>query len=405
MSEANVSQSANGGSAVGSVDGAAGALESSIRASEEATANFGETLQQGERVRTEVAETAAQLEDRMKLGIRLLKALEQERTRTEAAAAGDGQRALPAEWQQKIDDLGARVTATEQRLSAAGSDPDQHGTLEQQCADLEARLAAAEERLAEDAAGEATQALARRLDGLEKRIEGTLSRLAANASQRAPDTTAELGEIEARLDAAIERFEEDVQAKSERILERAESAAETVRRARDSVERLAGQIAETVKGWPPPRAADDAPVTAHEEPTSAGPLTKFEEPPLEAPAADVDEDGHKDEQSEQVAKLLASKQQLEARLLEFAARCDELEAARVSAISAERAKSSFLAAMPEELRAPIDGVINVIEQLRDLFRPLALMAVLVSVRSGRLQGRLLELRRPPIRQRFFVRPR
>ena len=167
MSQANVGQSVNGGSTVGGVDDAAGVLESLIRASEEATAKFGEILQRGERVRTEVAETAAQLEDRMKLGIRLLKALEQERTRTEAAAAGDGHQDLPAEWRQKIDDLGARVTATEQRLSSASSDPDQHGTLEQQCADLEARLAAAEERLGEDAAGEATQALARRLDDLE----------------------------------------------------------------------------------------------------------------------------------------------------------------------------------------------------------------------------------------------
>lgn len=364
MSEANVSQSVNGGSPVGGVDGAAGVLESLIRASEDATAKFGETLQRGERVRTEVDETAAQLEDRMKLGIRLLKALEQERTRTEAAAAGDGHQDLPAEWRQKIDDLGARVTATEQRLSSASSDPDQHGTLEQQCADLEARLAAAEERLGEDAAGEATQALARRLDDLENRIEGTLSRLAANASQRTPETTADLGKLEARLGATIERFEEELQTKSERILERAESAAETVRCARDSVERLAGQIAETVKGWPPPRAADDAPATAHQELTSDGSPTKFEEPPLEVPAADVDGNGHEDEQPKRVAELLASKQELEARLLEFAARCDELEAARVSAISAERARNTYLAALPEELRAPIDGVFNVIEQLR-----------------------------------------
>ncbi len=364
MSEADVSQSVNGGSPVGGVDGAGGAPESLIRASEDATAKFGEILQRGERVRTEVAETAAQLEDRMKLGIRLLKALEQERTRTEAAAAGDGRQDLPAEWRQKIDDLDARVTATEQRRSSAGSDPDQHGTLEQPSTDLEARLAAAEERLAEDAAGAATQALAQRLDGLEKRIEGTLSRLAANASKRIPDTTADGGKSEARLVAAIERFEQEVQTKSERILGRAESAAETVRRARDSVERLAGQIAETVKGWPPPRAADDSPATAHETPTSDGPPTKFEEPPLEAPAADVDGNGHKGEQPEQVAELMASKQKLEARLLEFASRCDELEAARVSAISAERAKTSYLAALPEELRAPIDGVFNVIEQLR-----------------------------------------
>ncbi|MHC4447508.1 MAG: ATP-binding protein, partial [Planctomycetota bacterium] len=261
-------------------------------------------------------------------------------------AAGATTRALA----RRIAGVEKQVEGALSRFDADASQRAPGGTAE--VAEIEARL------------GEATQALARRIDGVEKRIEGTLSRLAANASQRAPGGTAELAEIEARLGAAIERFEEEVQAKTERILGRAESAAETVQRARDSVERLAGQIAETVKGWPPPRAAADAPATAHEEPTSDGPPTKFEEPPLEAPAAGVDEDGHEDEQPEQVAELLASKQELEARLLEFAARCEELEAAPVSAISAERAKSSFLAAMPEELRAPIEGVVNVIEQLR-----------------------------------------
>ncbi|MHC4109393.1 MAG: hypothetical protein ACYSTY_15060, partial [Planctomycetota bacterium] len=202
MSEANVSQSVDGGSPVGDVDGAAGVLEPLIRASEEASAKFGDILQRGERVRTEVAETAAQLEDRMNLGIRLLKALEQERTRTEAAAARDSQQDLPAEWRQKINDLGARVTATEQHISAAGSDPDR--ALEQPWAELEAGLAAVE----------------RRIDGLENRLEGAPSRLATGASPQTHDTTAELAEIEARLGQAIERHAEEAAGATTRALAR-----------------------------------------------------------------------------------------------------------------------------------------------------------------------------------------
>ncbi len=64
-----------------------------------------------------------------------------------------------------------------------------------------------------------------------------------------------------------------------------------------------------------------------------------------------------------VEELLSSNKVLEGRVAEYAAQCARMEEERDSAETADQAKGRFLAAMPEEMQTPLDGLVSIIEQL------------------------------------------
>ena len=278
------------------VDDLAETIETVISDFQRAAGKLTNLTDQAQRHRAEAEQASAKLEQRLRLGLRLLKAL-QERTDTIAAAT---------------EDLDERQRRTEQA----------EARLEQQFVEFDDRLKEAVAQFQQQTAN-TSDAMLERASAVAQITEKTEVNVALMA-QRVSEAL-----VEARQQPQIV------------------APPPTPSVDKDVVEDLSDcdECKDTVE-------ADSTPGTIAAAESSVGPGPPLTAPPREQGAPGVDD-------------LRSTTTELQGELDALSARCERLKAARPSALDPPGSPSQFLAEMSSELRTPIDGVISMIELLRD----------------------------------------
>ena len=278
------------------VDDLAETIETVISDFQRAAGKLTNLTDQAQRHRAEAEQASAKLEQRLRLGLRLLKAL-QERTDTIAAATED------------LDERQRRTERAEARL-------------EQQFVEFDDRLKEAVAQFQQQTAN-TSDAMLERASAVAQITEKTEVNVALMA-QRVSEAL-----VEARQQPQIV------------------APPPTPSVDKDVVEGISDrdECKDTVEAGPTPGTI----ATAE---SSVGPG-----PPLTAPPRDEGAPG--------VDDLRSTTTELQGELDALSARCERLKAARPSALDPPGSPSQFLAEMSSELRTPIDGVISMIELLRD----------------------------------------
>lgn len=278
------------------VDNLAETIETVISDFQRAAGKLTNLTDQAQRHRAEAEQASAKLEQRLRLGLRLLKAL-QERTDTIAAAT---------------EDLDERQRRTEQA----------EARLEQQFVEFDDRLKEAVAQFQQQTAN-TSDAMLERASAVAQITEKTEVNVALMA-QRVSEAL-----VEARQQPQIV------------------APPPTPSVDKDVVEDLSDcdECKDTVE-------ADPTPGTIAAAESSVGPGLPLTAPPREQGAPGVDD-------------LRSTTTELQGELDALSARCERLKAARPSALDPPGSPSQFLAEMSSELRTPIDGVISMIELLRD----------------------------------------
>ncbi|MCH8314413.1 MAG: PilZ domain-containing protein [Planctomycetes bacterium] len=281
------------------VDDLAETIETVIGDFQRAAGKLTNLTDQAQRHRAEAEQASAKLEQRLRLGLRLLKAL-QERTDTIAAAT---------------EDLDERQRRTEQA----------EARLEQQFVEFDDRLKEAVAQFQQHTTN-TSDAMLERASAVAQITEKTEVNVALMA-QRVSEAL-----VEARQQPQIvappptPSVDEDV---VEGISDRDEC--------KDTVE------------------ADPTPGTIATAESFVGPGLPLTAPPRDQAAPGIND-------------LRSTTTELQGELDALSARCERLKAARQSALDppgSPGSPSQFLAEMSSELRTPIDGVISMIELLRD----------------------------------------
>ena len=278
------------------VDDLAETIETVISDFQRAAGKLTNLTDQAQRHRAEAEQASAKLEQRLRLGLRLLKAL-QERTDTIAAAT---------------EDLDERQRRTEQA----------EARLEQQFVEFDDRLKEAVAQFQQQTAN-TSDAMLERASAVAQITEKTEVNVALMA-QRVSEAL-----VEARQQPQIV------------------APPPTPSVDKDVVEDLSDcdESKDTVE-------ADSTPGTIAAAESSVGPGLPPTAPPRDQGAPGVDD-------------LRSTTTELQGELDALSARCERLKAARPSALDPPGSPSQFLAEMSSELRTPIDGVISMIELLRD----------------------------------------
>ncbi|MCH7847031.1 MAG: PilZ domain-containing protein [Planctomycetes bacterium] len=278
------------------VDDLAETIETVISDFQRAAGKLTNLTDQAQRHRAEAEQASAKLEQRLRLGLRLLKAL-QERTDTIAAAT---------------EDLDERQRRTEQA----------EARLEQQFVEFDDRLKEAVAQFQQQTAN-TSDAMLERASAVAQITEKTEVNVALMA-QRVSEAL-----VEARQQPQIV------------------APPPTPSVDKDVVEDLSDcdECKDTVE-------ADPTPGTIAAAESSVGPGLPLTAPPRDQGAPGVDD-------------LRSTTTELQGELDALSARCERLKAARPSALDPPGSPSQFLAEMSSELRTPIDGVISMIELLRD----------------------------------------
>jgi len=285
------------------VDDLAETIETVIGDFQRAAGKLTDLTDQAERHRTEVEQASANLDQRLHLGLRLLKAL-QERTDNIAAATED------------LDERQRRTDQAEARL-------------QQQFVEFDDRL--------KEAVAQFQQHTANTSDALLRR--------ASAVAQIAEDAEVNVALMAHRVSEAL------VEARQQPQIVGPEPAPPAAVENVENTPHRQG-CKDRVDPGSIPSAVPD-PIATAESSVLPG-------PPLPAPA--------RDEAAPGVDDLRSTTTQLEGELDALSARCERLKAARPSALSPPDSPGSpnqFLAEMSSELRTPIDGVISMIELLRD----------------------------------------
>ncbi len=278
------------------VDDLAETIETVIGDFQRAAGKLTNLTDQAQHHRAEAEQASAKLEQRLRLGLRLLKAL-QERTDNIAAAT---------------EDLDERQRRTEQA----------EARLQQQFVEFDDRLKEAVAQFQQHTAN-TSDALLERASAVAQITEKTEVNVALMA-QRVSEAL-----VEARQQPQIV------------------APPPTPSVDKDVVEDLSDcdECKDTVE-------ADSTPGTIATAESFVGPGPPLPAPPRDQAAPGVDD-------------LRSTTTQLQGELDALSARCERLKAARPSALGPPGSPSQFLAEMSSELRTPIDGVISMIELLRD----------------------------------------
>ncbi len=282
------------------VDDLAETIETVIGDFQRAAGKLTNLTDQAQRHRAEAEQASAKLEQRLRLGLRLLKAL-QERTDTIAAAT---------------EDLDERQRRTEQA----------EARLEQQFVEFDDRL--------KEAVAQFQQHTANTSDALLERASAV-----AQIAEKAEVNVALMAQrvSEALVEA---RQQPQIVAPPPTPSPAVENVEDTPNR-QESEDRVdPGSVSSAVPGLP-----------AIAE-SSVGPSVPLTAPPRNRAAPGIGD-------------LHSTTTELQGELDALSARCERLKAARPSALDPPGSPSQFLAEMSSELRTPIDGVISMIELLRD----------------------------------------
>lgn len=145
-------------------------------------------------------------------------------------------------------------------------------------------------------------------------------------------------EFDDRLKEAVAQFQQHTANTSDALLKRASAVAQIAENAEVNVALMAQRVSEAL-------------VEARQQPQIVGPKS----PPS------VDENVA----APSIDDLGSTTTELQGELDTLSARCERLKAARPSAVSPPGSPSRFLAEMSSELRTPIEGVISMLELLRD----------------------------------------
>ena len=282
------------------VDDLAETIETVIGDFQRAAGKLTNLTDQAQRHRAEAEQASAKLEQRLRLGLRLLKGL-QERTDNIAAAT---------------EDLDERQRRTEQA----------EARLQQQFVEFDDRL--------KETVAQFQQHTANTSDALLNR--------ASAVAQIAENAEVNVALMAQRISAALVEARQRPQSVGPRpapsVDEENVEAAPNRQESEDRVD--PGSVPSAVPGLP---------ATAE---SSVGP-----DPPLPAPPRDQAAPGIDD--------LRSTTTQLQGELDALSARCERLKGARPSALDPPCSRNEFLAEMSSELRTPIEGVISMIELLRD----------------------------------------
>ena len=278
------------------VDDLAETIETVIGDFQRAAGKLTNLTDQAQRHRVEAEQASAKLEQRLRLGLRLLKAL-QERTDNIAAAT---------------EDLDARQRRTEQA----------EARLQQQFVEFDDRL--------KEAVAQFQQQTVNTSDALLERASAVV--------QITEKTEVNVALMAQRVSEALVEARQQPQ-----IVAPPPTASVDEAVAQDTPD--CNDCKDTVEADPTPGAI----ATAESSVGADLPLTA---PPREQAAPGIND-------------LRSTTTQLQGELDALSARCERLKAAGQSALGPPGSPSQFLAEMSSELRTPIDGVISMIELLRD----------------------------------------
>ncbi len=282
------------------VDDLAETIETVIGDFRRAAGKLTDLTDQAQRHRTEAEQASAKLEQRLHLGLRLLKAL-QERTDNIAAAT---------------EDLDERQRRTEQA----------EARLQQQFVEFDDRL--------KEAVAQFQYHTANTSDALLTR--------ASAVAQIAENAEVNVALMAQRVAKALAEARQQPQIAGPRPTPSVdeENVEDTPNRQASEDRVDPGSVPSAVPG--PIATAESSVVPAQPRPA----------PPRDQAAPGIDD-------------LRSTTTQLEGELDALSARCERLQAARPPAPGPPGSASQFLAEMSSELRTPIDGVISMIELLRD----------------------------------------
>ena len=282
------------------VDDLAETIETVIGDFQRAAGKLTNLTDQAQRHRAEAEQASAKLEQRLRLGLRLLKAL-QERTDNITAAT---------------EDLDERQRRTEQA----------EARLQQQFVEFDNRL--------KEAVAQFQQHTANTSDALLER--------ASAVAQIAENAEVNVALMAQRVSEALVEARQRPQIVGPGPVP--SPAVENVEAAPNRQE-----SEDTVDPGPVPSALP-GPIATAESSVGLGP--PLPAPPRNQAALGIDD-------------LRSTTTQLQGELDALSARCERLKGARPSALDPPGSRNEFLAEMSSELRTPIEGVISMIELLRD----------------------------------------
>ena len=384
------------------VDDLSRMLQSLLDASQRSARKFSQVVERSEQAKDQAIEASLQLEERMQLGIRLLKTLEQQTARLESAGAtlgtGGEDQAMKKAAQQAVARLKTAASDFEKIKRAAEAATR---TLSQEAAGLKTAREDFEalKRAAEKSGLGAPHVPAGPDAGLKGPIAaprpGEGSPSAEDRPAAAPSFLGDPGlsfdEPSPAPTPAPEPLEDEPLAETGAPLSDARAVEPDLRVLEPTVEQERTKSATPVTEpfnletdlFAPEPSLDEAPAepeapVAEDLQLESGPFAREPAPSfVEAsgedawsPSADAEstdmpiaERGGPDDAG--VEELLSSNKVLEGRVAEYAAQCARLEEERDSAATADQAKGRFLTAMPEEMQTPLDGLVSIIEQLGD----------------------------------------
>jgi len=384
------------------VDDLSRMLQSLLDASQRSARKFSQVVERSEQAKDQAIEASLQLEERMQLGIRLLKTLEQQTARLESAGAtlgtGGEDQAMKKAAQQAVARLKTAASDFEKIKRAAEAATR---TLSQEAAGL--KTAREDFEALKRAAEKSGLGVPRVPAGPDAGLKGPIAAPrpgggSPSAEDRPAAALSFLGDAGLSFDEpspaptpAPEPLEDEPLAETGAPLSEARAVEPDLRVLEPPVEQERTESATPVTEpfnletdlFAPEPSLDEAPAepeapVAEDLQLESGPFARepapsFVEAPGEdawSPPADAEstdmpiaERGGPDDAG--VEELLSSNKVLEGRVAEYAAQCARLEEERDSAATADQAKGRFLTAMPEEMQTPLDGLVSIIEQLGD----------------------------------------
>ncbi len=384
------------------VDDLSRMLQSLLDASQRSARKFSQVVERSEQAKDQAIEASLQLEERMQLGIRLLKTLEQQTARLESAGAtlgtGGEDQAMRKAAQQAVARLKTAASDFEKIKRAAEAATR---TLSQEAAGL--KTAREDFEALKRAAEKSGLGVPRVPAGPDAGLKGPIAAPrpgggSPSAEDRPAAAPSFLGDAGLSFDEpspaptpAPEPLEDEPLAETGAPLSEARAVEPDLRVLEPPVEQERTESATPVTEpfnletdlFAPEPSLDEAPAepeapVAEDLQLESGlfarePAPSFVEapgadawsPPADAESTDmpIAERGGPDDAG--VEELLSSNKVLEGRVAEYAAQCARLEEERDSAATADQAKGRFLTAMPEEMQTPLDGLVSIIEQLGD----------------------------------------
>lgn len=382
------------------VDDLSRMLQSLLDASQRSARKFSQVVERSEQAKDQAIEASLQLEERMQLGIRLLKTLEQQTARLESAGAtlgtGGEDQAMKKAAQQAVARLKTAASDFEKIKRAAEAATR---TLSQEAAGL--KTAREDFEALKRAAEKSGLGVPRVPAGPDAGLKGPIAAPrpgggSPSAEDRPAAPPSFLGDPGLSFDEpspaptpAPEPLEDEPLAETGAPLSEARAVEPDLRVLEPPVEQERTESATPVTEpfnletdlFAPEPSLDEAPAepeapVAEDLQLESGlfarePAPSFVEAPGEdawSPPADAEstdmliaERGGPDDAG--VEELLSSNKVLEGRVAEYAAQCARLEEERDAAATADLAKGRFLTAMPEEMQTPLDGLVSIIEQL------------------------------------------